>query len=146
MKKERFKMCVCVFLILKKANNDVLLLLRQNTGYEDGNYSLIAGHADGNETTRESMAREALEEGGITINPKDLHHLHTMHRISNRENIDLFFTCDRWQGTIENKEPEKCGDLSFYPRSTLPHNTLPYIRQAFDMIDKGIAYSEYGWA
>ncbi len=145
MKKERFTLHVCVYLVIRNANDEVLLLLRQNTGYEDGKYSLVAGHADGNETICQAVAREALEESGIHIRPENLHHVHTMHRVSNRENIDLFFTCDRWEGLITNTEPDKCAELAFYPVANLPTNTLGYIRQAFDMIEQGITYSEYGW-
>lgn len=122
------------------------MLLRQNTGYEDGKYSLVAGHADGNETVSEALAREALEEAGIQIHPEALHHVHTMHRVSNRENIDLFFTCGGYEGTITNTEPHKCGELAFYPLSNLPPNTVDYIRHAFNMIERGITYSEYGWS
>lgn len=38
---ERFKLVVAVHLILIK-NGKILLLRRYNTGYEDGNYSVVA--------------------------------------------------------------------------------------------------------
>lgn len=144
MTSERFKLCPCVYLVIKKQGH-VLLLLRKNTGYCDGMYAIIGGHADGNETIRQAVAREALEEGGITVDPNDLVHVHTMHRLSNRENIDMFFTTDRWQGEIVNAEPDKCAELAYYPLTHLPENTLPYIKHVFDQIEKGIHYSEYGW-
>ncbi len=64
--KERYKFICAVYLILIKENK-VLLLKRANTGYEDGNYSLVAGHMDGNETIKQAMIREATEEAGIVM-------------------------------------------------------------------------------
>ena len=45
MRKIRFQMPVAVHLLLVK-DNKVLLLRRFNTGYEYGNYSVVAGHVD----------------------------------------------------------------------------------------------------
>ena len=44
----RFRMVVAVHLFLLQ-NGNILLLRRFRTGYEDGNYSVIAGHLDGSE-------------------------------------------------------------------------------------------------
>lgn len=41
--KERFKVVPAVYLVLRRGEG-VLLLRRANTGYQDGKYSLIAGH------------------------------------------------------------------------------------------------------
>ena len=48
MKKERFKLIPAVFLIFRRGD-EVLLLRRANTGYQDGKYGLVAGHLDGDE-------------------------------------------------------------------------------------------------
>ena len=64
--KDRYKYICAVYLILIKGNQ-ILLLKRVNTGYEDGKYSLVAGHMDGNETIKQAMIREAREEAGIAI-------------------------------------------------------------------------------
>ncbi|HXY18025.1 MAG TPA: NUDIX domain-containing protein, partial [Candidatus Nitrosopolaris sp.] len=141
---KRFKLILSVYLILVQ-DGKTLLLRRQNTGYEDGNYGLVAGHADGNEVAREALCREVLEESGLKFKPEDFRFVHLMHRKANDERIDVFFTADSWQGEPEIMEPEKCDDLSWFSLDNLPKNTIPYIRQAIECSQKDIYYSEHGW-
>ncbi|HET9721669.1 MAG TPA: NUDIX domain-containing protein, partial [Candidatus Saccharimonadales bacterium] len=76
----RFKLILSVYVIMIREGK-ILLLRRANTGYEDGNYGLPSGHADGGETSRAATAREAKEEAGVTIKPGDLKLAHCMHRL-----------------------------------------------------------------
>jgi 8-oxo-dGTP diphosphatase len=142
--KERFKAIVSVYVLFIK-DGKLLMLRRANTGYEDGNYSLVAGHADGNEALTEATAREAKEESGVEIEPTELQCKVVMHRIDDREQIDVFFECIQWKGNIKNMEPEKCDDLSWFPLDNLPKNTIPYIHEAVRCYREGILYSEFGW-
>ena len=92
---ERFKVVTAVHLILIE-DKKILLQRRYNTGYEDGNYSIVAGHIDDNESVIKAMQREALEEAGIKIKEEDLEIVHVMHRkTSDRESIDYFLTCKK---------------------------------------------------
>ena len=129
-------------------DNKILLLRRYNTGHEDGNYSMIAGHVDAGETFTECIIREAEEEAGILLEPKNLKVAHVMHRNANPgeqfERVDVFFTADSWGEEIINKEPHKCDELAWFDIGNLPDKTIPYIRQAIDSVWNGVYYSEYG--
>ena len=59
-KSNRFKLIASVYVLFVK-DGKILMLRRANTGYEDGNYSLVAGHADGNEALTAATAREAQD-------------------------------------------------------------------------------------
>jgi len=143
MAKAKFTMRVAVHLILIE-NDQILLLRRFNTPWRNGWYSVIAGHADGNETIGHAMIREALEEGGLSIQENDVLIVHVLHRIAkDSEYIDYFFVPRKYSGEPKNMEPEKCDDLSWFPVNSLPENTIPYIRQAIEKIQAGVTFSEF---
>ena len=146
MLRNRFKLIPAVYLVLRR-DDEVLLLRRANTGYQDGKYSIIAGHLDGDELATDGMAREAKEEAGITVDPKNLKLVHTAHRLSRnqvgQERIDLFFETATWQGDVTNTEPDKCDDLSWYSLDNLPDNILPFVKLVLTDIAHDVNYSEY---
>lgn len=141
----RFRLIPEAHLLLFR-DEQVLLLRRFNTGWEDGNFSVVAGHIEGGETAREGMAREALEEAGLVIDPAQLQLAHVMHRRSDDERVSFFFTAAQWQGEPVNREPHKCSELAWYALGGLPGNVIPYIRQALACTLAGQTYSEFGWA
>lgn len=141
-KKQRLVVCVNVHLLLEKEGK-VLLSLRQNTGFEDNRYGLVAGHLESGESPIQAIIRETKEEIGVKVNPQDLKVVHTMHRRTNRENIDIFMKCMSWEGEVKNCEPDKCGQIAFYPVNFLPENTIPYIKFSLEQIALGHGYSEY---
>lgn len=145
--KDRFKIIPAVYLLLMK-DGEILLSLRKNTGFKDGEYGLVSGHLDGDETVREAMVREAQEEAGTSIDIKDLRIAHVMHRScgdKNNERADFFLTVKTWGGEIKNMEPNKCGGLNWFNLNNLPENTVGYIKQAIGKYQKNIFYSEFGW-
>lgn len=136
-------MRVAVHLILEH-NNEFLLLRRYNTGYEDGNYSVIAGHLNGNETIKEAMIREALEEANITIDDKHLKIVGVMHRKDGDESIDYYLYTNKFSGNVRIMEPNKYDDLAFYKLDNLPDNIIPYIKTVLYNYKNNIIFSEYG--
>ncbi len=144
-KKERFKLIPSVYLILD-LEGKTLLLRRSNTGFEDGNYGLAAGHAEEKETFREALQREVQEEIGVMVDIEKLQLVHVMHRLcGDDERVDFFFTTMEWRGEIKNMEPDKCDDIEWFPLNRLPYNTIDYIRVAIKCWQEGILYSEFGW-
>lgn len=127
------------------------MLRRFNTGFMDRKYGLVAGHGEIAESFSKTIIREAKEEANIILKANNLRVVHVMHRFEMqnnpklRERVDVFFMAKKWRGKIKNLEPHKCDDLSWFPVSKLPPNTIPYIRQAVDNIRKKIFYSEFGY-
>ncbi len=142
---ERFKAISSVYMLMIKDQN-ILLLRRCNTGYCDGMYGLPAGHVEAGESVRQGMIREAREEVGIDFLSDQLHVVHLRSRnASDGHRIDHFFRATEWDGEVQNKEPGKCDDLSWFPLSALPENTIPYIRDVIERVERADVYSEEGW-
>ena len=140
-------MPVAVHLLLIKGN-EVLLLRRYNTGYEDGNFSVIAGHADGGETVQTAMIREVAEEAGINISAEDIHIALVMHRRIEQENaerIDYFLRCEKWQGEPVNLEPHKCDLLEWHNMDNLQENTITYVRFAIESYLQNRQFVSFGF-
>lgn len=145
LRRKRFQLLCAVHLFLIR-EQQVLLLRRWNTGYEDGNYSVVAGHLDGNEEIKDAMIREAREEAGIELSRENLRVVGAMHRRASQERIDFFLLADKWRGEISNREPGKCDELAWYPLDSLPGNIIPYVRRALENYQTGQWFDSFGWA
>lgn len=126
-------------------DQQILLLRRYHTGYEDGKYSVVAGHVEAGETITQAVIREAGEEVGVTITAQDVDIVQVMHRKSEEERVDFFVLIKNWTGDIINNEPHMCDDLKWFALSKLPQNIIPYVKNAIENYQKGIFYSEFGW-
>ena len=126
-------------------DDKILLSRRFNTGYRDGEYSVPAGHLDGNETVRAAAAREAAEEVGVQIDKDDILFSSVMHRNEGDERVDFFLHILAWRGEPLNNEPNKCDDLYWEQVNSLPGNIIPYVRRAIRNHRKGIHFDEFGW-
>ena len=135
---------VAVHLLLVQ-DGKILMLRRYNTGYEDGNYSVVAGHIDGGEQLKTAMIRETREEAGIIISPEDLTVVGVMHFREEEEYISFFLHASRYSGDVVNMEPHKCDDLSWFDLDALPPNTIPYVRRAIQNYRDGIWFDSLGW-
>ncbi|MCI2417393.1 NUDIX domain-containing protein [Saccharopolyspora sp. K220] len=131
---DRFQVVPSVYVALRRSDDgeQVLLQLRQDTGYMDGHWAMaVAGHVESGESVVEAACREAAEELGIAIAAEDLVPLSVMHRTQGdskplNERVDFFFECRSWTGHPHRAEPDKAADLQWFPLEELPNPTVPH--------------------
>ncbi|MDP2586928.1 MAG: NUDIX domain-containing protein [Candidatus Komeilibacteria bacterium] len=146
MEQDHFSVFVSVHILFLK-DERILLSLRKNIS-SDGLYGLVAGHLDKGETVTSAIIREAREEVDVVIEPEDIKIAtvcHSYNQKNGKEFIQFYVICNKWQGEFKNNEPEKCGELKFFPLKNLPENIVPYIKDAIDKTINGVKYYEYGW-
>jgi len=123
----------------------IMMLRRFNTGYQDGKYSVPAGHVDEHEKATNAIVRESLEEIGVLLNVEDIELAHVMHRLDQSDRIDYFFVAHKWSGTPRNCEPHKSDYIGWQDLNSLPSNTIPYVAFAIAQYKTGSIFSEFGW-
>jgi 8-oxo-dGTP diphosphatase len=127
-------------------NDQALLLKRQNTGFSDGMWSVIAGRMDGGEEVKAAAVREAQEEAGLILEESDLEVIGVLHRNSpDSEWIDFFLRVHSWREEPVNMEPHKCAELRWFPLGSLPENTIPFIKKALLRKDEPLWFDSRGW-
>ena len=116
-------------------DTEVLLQLRQNTGFMDAHWAAAAaGHVERGETAEVAARREALEELGVT--DLDLVFATAMQRTAHDlpidERIDFFFTARSWSGDPQIIETTKAADLRWFRLDALPTPVVPHERVVLD--------------
>jgi 8-oxo-dGTP pyrophosphatase MutT (NUDIX family) len=112
--------------------DEVLLQLRQGTGFRDGYWAAgAAGHVELGESVHAAACREAAEELGVSIAPDALTPVTVMHRTQSNhspidERVDFFFTVRRWSGRAVGRESAKIADLRWFPLDDLPEPVVPH--------------------
>ena len=147
---EHYRSYSAVFPILLRDGKDgreVLLHLRQNTGYMDGCWDFAgSGHVDENETARQAVARECREELGICVDPADAEFVHLCHRVAGsdgRTYYDLCFMIRKYAGVPAVMEPEKNAGLHWFPVNALPEHISSAVEAMLPSCLNGIPYGEY---
>lgn len=107
-------------------NARILLALRENTGYADGQWNLPSGKVEPGEELLAAALREAREEVAVDITAARLATVVHVQRTAETPRVGFFFEVESWQGEPVNAEPPKCGGLRWVPLDALPDNTVPY--------------------
>jgi 8-oxo-dGTP diphosphatase len=140
-----------VFLLRDGATGpEVLLQLRQNTGYMDDHWAAAAaGHVERGETAYDAAHREAAEE--IAVADLALEFVTSMQRTRHAEaideRVDFFFTARSWSGEPRIVEPEKCADLRWCPLGDLPDPVVPHELAVLRALQSGTTkpYTTFGF-
>ena len=137
-----------VSVLIRSEDGKLLFVSRQNTGYADGTFCLPAGHVELGESFSQAAVREVFEEVGLKIDPKNLRHVFTTDRYKSDEDIrvGVFFEATGWTGTPKNMEPERHGDIFWFPETELPlSDIMPFHARALTGLKDGETYVEMGW-
>jgi 8-oxo-dGTP diphosphatase len=132
-----------VRLIVRQSNR---ILLLHRTKQNGGGYGLIGGNVEEREFAREALAREAVEEAGIVINPVHLQLVHVLHRHKlkkGEQSLVLFFEAAHYLGVPESQELKKFRAAIWMPIEELPNSVSKSTLHALHAIGEGAIYSEY---
>lgn len=146
---ERFKAMSAVYPIIIKwtgSNKQILLHKRANTGYMDGMWDFAgSGHVDEGETAKQALARECMEEVGITVKTDDITFAHLSHRLGPNGSYtyyDIYFLVNHFEGTPYIAEPDKCTALEWFDISNLPEDMIDIRKMALQNYLNSVLYSE----
>ena len=142
----RVRLVAAAYVLLIRADGpdpEVLLHLRQHTGYRDGHWALVAGHVETGESVVAAALREAHEEVGVTVAAADLVPVTTVHRTVAgggpiEQRVDVFFAADRWAGEPEVREPGKNAGVQWWPLgqvvASLPEPCVPHELRVIELV------------
>jgi 8-oxo-dGTP diphosphatase len=123
--------------------DEVLLQLRQGTGFMDGHWACAAaGHVEAGESVLAAAVREAAEEIGVMIATEALQPITVVHRTQGTgdpvdERVDFFFGCRRWRGEPRLMEPAKSAGLGWFGLDALPDPVVPHEHAVLDRLRAG---------
>ncbi|RKS75240.1 ADP-ribose pyrophosphatase YjhB (NUDIX family) [Motilibacter peucedani] len=133
------------YVVLRRGDGpgEVLLQLRQGTGYLDGHWACgAAGHVEAGESVVQAAVREAREELGVELSPDSLRPLCGMHRsggtgLAVDERADFFFEAREWAGEPALQEADRAADLRWYALDALPEPVVPHERLVLEHLLRG---------
>jgi 8-oxo-dGTP diphosphatase len=132
--------------VIFRRGNEILFVLRQNTGWMDGHYALPGGHVDPGESFLAAACREAKEEVGIELHPNQLEHRITYHKsVEDKVVIGIYFEAINWEGEPRNAEPEKHSEIAWLDQDNLPENVIPTTKEKIKLLKDNVTYVEQGW-
>ena len=105
-------------------------------------WHLPGGGVETAETVREALARELMEEGGITaLDSPDLHGIFFNSRVSRRDHVAVFVVRDFAQQGGP-RHPREIIDHGFFSTEALPAEATRATRARLDEVLKGAPRSE----
>lgn len=127
-----------ILLLTRDVENrkQILLQHRGNTRMLPNIWDCISGHVEKGESVTQAIAREAMEELGIQINPSDLQFVGLTH-LQLEEGLsyyNVYFTTDKYVGDPSILEPEKHDDLKWFDINSLEAFKDDIVENRYDAI------------
>lgn len=138
---------VDVLLVLIR-EGQVLLALREGTGYADGQWNLPSGKLNDGEDLETALLRETREEIDLQLHRGDVRMVTSVHyrNPEGAARVGFFFHARTWHGEPRNAEPHKCARIAWFPINELPVNTVPYSRAGIEQFQRGEPFGLEGWS
>lgn len=124
----------------------VLLMLRHDTGFQDGMLHLPAGHVEADEDAVSAAIREVEEEIGVKLCRTQLTFCGCIHRSGKPTRMSLLFAATNWWGQPTIREPNKCAGIGWYPLTPPPLGVVEFVALALPLLASGRGFfGAYGW-
>lgn len=136
----------CYGIIIRE--DKILFVLRENTSYMNGFYSLPAGRVEEGETFSNGCVREIEEEVGLRLSKEHITYALTLHRKTNTDKkywVDVFFKVSQFKGDPYNASPNEHSKIEWLPLNNLPDNIMDWQKAAINAFLDGKQYLEFGW-
>ncbi len=128
----------CGLVFLKDAH---ILLLQRKKSPEVGSWGIPGGKVDFLETAECAVRREALEETGLTAGSVSL--LGISEQLFHDEHqhwLGILFLAEDFSGEVQLLEPDKHGDVDWFPLKKLPELLTMPTKHALELIQqRGLA-------
>ena len=106
-----YKPNISVCLLLMNNEEEVVLLRRFNTGYQDGKYEFPSGHIEEGEALTVAVVREAFEEICVTVEVSNLEFVGCVDNHVSGKHVNFLFKTNKFIGIPKIMEIEECDDL-----------------------------------
>ena len=92
--------------------------------------------------------REAKEEAGVDIQPKDMELVHVHCSPSEGEGTEranFYLVAHKWDGEPHNAETDKASEVGWFALDELPDKMIEHFKSAVLHVFDGNYYSEHGY-
>ncbi|GHI10466.1 hypothetical protein AQI88_30865 [Streptomyces cellostaticus] len=144
----RYRLICDAIMLLVRADGRVLCV-RKNAQAEHASSQLTAvgGHLEDGEAVDAAARREAREEAGVDVAPRDQEFVGLAHYNSPQGGgrLGAVFTAQVWSGEVRNAEPDKHEAVVWVDPARPPADCHPYTLAIFEMYRTGALYLSLGW-